>query len=276
MFQYAFGRALADNYNLELSLDCFFLSDRSPREGFTYREFELGAFPIRAEVADDKLLRSVAAYPKNRIERLKRNLLQNTNKVGYISENGFHYTPVSPVSIKKKNYVTGFWQSEKHFKVVENNIRRDFSVVPSWSANSDKYSALIKNAEAVSIHVRRGDYVNNAFHPLCTIDYYMKAMAAITEGMQNPEFFIFSDDPAWAVANLQLKWPYHMVQGNSAATDLYLMSRCRHHIIANSSFSWWGAWLNHNKDKRVIAPQKWFGEPTINTNDLIPENWIRF
>lgn len=260
---------------MKLFLDCHFLSDRSPREDFTYRDFELGAFPIRADIADDRMLRSVMAYPQSRFDRVKRSIFEKTNKVGYISEKGFYYAPVSPATISKSNYASGFWQSEKYFKAFENNIRRDLSVVSPLLGDAGKYTGSINDSESVSIHVRRGDYVNNSFHPLCTIDYYVKATEVITQNVENPVFFIFSDDPDWVTDNLPLKWPYQIVKGNTGVTDLYLMSRCKHNIIANSSFSWWGAWLNDNGGKVVVAPQKWFGDPQINTDDLIPEGWIK-
>ena len=135
---------------------------------------------------------------------------------------------------------------------------------------------------SVSIHVRRGDYLTNPVtfqtHGLCDIDYYKKAIDEILDLVDKPHFFIFSDDQSWAKSNIIFGAPTDYVMHNNSLKnyeDLRLMSYCRHHIIANSSFSWWGAWLGNNPEKIVIAPKKWFNDPKIDTTDLIPDTWLR-
>ena len=134
---------------------------------------------------------------------------------------------------------------------------------------------------AVSLHVRRGDYVSDpktkAILGVCSLDYYRAAIAHIAERIESPAFFVFSDDIAWAKANLEIPFPCEYVdhnQGQQSYNDMHLMSLCKHHIIANSSFSWWGAWLNPRKDKIVIAPENWFAN-NEDAKDLIPPESVK-
>lgn len=134
----------------------------------------------------------------------------------------------------------------------------------------------------MSLHVRRGDYVSDArTHAtlgVCSLDYYRAAVRYIADHVEAPEFFVFSDDIAWAQANLELGHPCHYVDHNRGAesyNDMRLMSLCRHHIIANSSFSWWGAWLNPRADKVVVAPARWFAGGNRVVDDLFPPGWVR-
>ncbi len=141
---------------------------------------------------------------------------------------------------------------------------------------------MIQSFKSVSLHIRRGDYVSNKVtnqvHGVCDLNYYSHAISYIAERISNTHLFVFSDDPEWAKGNLKTEIPTFFVDNNRADKDyedLKLMRQCKHNIIANSSFSWWGAWLNQNAGKIVIAPKKWFNDKSINTKDLIPEKWIR-
>ena len=140
---------------------------------------------------------------------------------------------------------------------------------------------MIKSTNAVSIHFRRGDYVDqpetNKTHGTCTKEYYQKAVDLMASRIVNPHFFLFSDEPEWIKENFSTAIPSTHVAGYPGFIDMYLMGLCRHNIIANSSFSWWGAWLNINPDKIVIAPTQWFAIDEINNKavDLVPSNWIR-
>jgi hypothetical protein len=130
--------------------------------------------------------------------------------------------------------------------------------------------------------VRMTDYLTDPVtqkkHGTCDSEYYKRALEYITEKVSNPHFYVFSDDMQWTKQNLDIPQPVCYVDQNSpnmGHVDMYLMSLCRHHIIANSTFSWWGAWLNKNPDKIVIAPKKWFAAAEYNSDDLIPSSWIR-
>lgn len=135
---------------------------------------------------------------------------------------------------------------------------------------------------AVSVHMRRGDFVSNpksnAVHGVCPPEYYRAAIRTMAGQVEKPCFYIFSDDIAWAKDQLKLDFPCQSVEHNTGAesyNDMRLMSRCRHHIIANSSFSWWGAWLSDYPSKIVIAPRQWFLNAPHDVSDLIPHGWIR-
>ncbi len=139
-------------------------------------------------------------------------------------------------------------------------------------------AAQIGKVNAVSLHVRRGDYLALAAHNVCTEDYYQAALQKVVDlSGETPQVFIFSDEPDWARSNLSLPCERTIVDFNGPETDyedLRLMSLCKHNIIANSSFSWWGAWLNANPDKIVTAPETWFGNRKLNNPDILPQKWV--
>jgi hypothetical protein len=171
--------------------------------------------------------------------------------------------------------------SEKYFIDAEKQIRKDFVFKLPMQNENIGLAKKISQVNAISLHVRRGDYASNpqniATHGLCSIDYYQAAIKHMVEQVKNPYFFVFSDDSAWVTSNLKIDFLHQYVDhnhGKESYNDMHLMSLCKHNIIANSSFSWWGAWLNQNAEKIVFAPKQWFSKST-DTIDLIPSNWIR-
>ena len=174
-------------------------------------------------------------------------------------------------------FFDGYWQSEKYFSNCMDEIRHDFEF-PALDHKNMLIAKEIELVNSVSIHVRMGDYVNHPLHGgICTLEYYKKAIESIHTKITNPVFYIFSNNISWCQQNLSLPNAIY-VMGNeekNSYKDMYLMSLCKHNIIANSSFSWWGAWLNSNPNKMVIAPKKWFNDPKMNTKDLIPEKWYK-
>ena len=180
----------------------------------------------------------------------------------------------------KLGYLDGYWQSERYFEGCEGELRKRFQFKKELSAENEQILKKIRSTECpVSIHVRLGDYntsENSAlFGNICTQAYYDNAVKHIANKYQNPTFFVFSNEPQKAVEILNI--PSAVIvdvnDEKSAWSDMYLMSQCHHNIIANSSFSWWGAWLNENKDKVVIAPQRWLN--TKEAGDICPKSWIR-
>lgn len=176
----------------------------------------------------------------------------------------------------------GYWQSERYFVDAADIIRAEFKPRLALEPENAATAAAIDGVTAVSVHVRRGDYVTdkvtNAYHGVCSLDYYRAAIARIAERVASPHLFVFSDDHAWVQENLRSNYPTTYVTANSpdrGYRDMQLMSRCRHHIIANSSFSWWGAWLNPRPDKVVVAPARWFIDKSNDTRDLLPGEWLR-
>lgn len=267
LFQYALGRHLAFLNQAELKLDVSLFNEVN---SWTYRTYSLNDFNIKATLAT-----------KNEINRLRGHWGGFVPFLGpqkSIVEPHFHfYAPV--LSFKDAVYLDGYWQSEKYFIDIADVIREDLTPKVSGSDTYEVLKESITQCNAVSVHIRRGDYVTNStanryFKP-CEVKYYQQAIQYLVKYISNPVFFVFSDDILWAKANFKIDFPTHFVEGNSAQEDLWLMASCGYQIIANSTFSWWGAWLNQQPDKIVIAPQTWFSTKRFDTKDLLPESWIR-
>lgn len=179
-----------------------------------------------------------------------------------VEEKQFHYDSEFIQSMTDNIDIKGYFQSEKYFKNIEKEIKNDFKFKETYLIPTQKY---------VSLHVRRGDYnLLPKHHPVCTIEYYKNAMNLFP----NSHFVIISDDIEWCKKQ-EIFTNCEFWEGMDNVHDLYIMTKAEHNIIANSSFSWWGAWLNEKHDKIVVAPKKWFGEDVKhNTNDLLPSEWI--
>lgn len=201
----------------------------------------------------------------------------------YLREKYFHFDSTllnAPDCI----YLDGFWQSEKYFSDIEGILRQEFALKNTQTALFHQIAEKIEGTRSVSLHVRRGDMANhpetNRLHGTCSLDYYDSAIEYIVERIEQPHFFIFSDDPDWVKEKLKLNFRSTVVSCGNLFPDyeeMHLMSQCQHHITANSSFSWWGAWLNPKTDKLVVVPNNWFGDfvDEHDTKDLIPETWVR-
>lgn len=286
MFQYAAGRFLSEKHKTTIKLDLTFLLDRTPRRDFVYREYELDVFAINAKQADEKELIKYRPSFFYRVNSCLRRLCGRPVIINptYLVEQQFTYDKLAFEQASKDCFLNGYWQSEEYFKSIESLLRQEFTFRHPLDIKNAEIANRIGSVNSVSIHIRRGDYVTTPHianaHALCTLEYYQNAISYIENRITNPVFFIFSDDIEWVKANLILSSPFEIGSGNfgkQSYIDMQLMSLCRHNIIANSSFSWWGAWLNSNSDKKVIAPKKWFADETMNAQiiDLIPEKWMR-
>jgi hypothetical protein len=177
-------------------------------------------------------------------------------------------------------YLQGYWQSERYFVEHSATIRSDFTFRQPSTGNSAELARVILDAAAVSVHIRRGDYVSNAktlsWHGVCPPEYYFNAIESLRNRVPGASFFVFSDDLKWVADVLLPRYPDLILvdqnKGENSYNDMRLMSLCQHHIIANSSFSWWGAWLNAKPNKIVIAPKKWFANGT-DSRVFIPASW---
>lgn len=265
MFQYALGRSLSLKYNTELKIDLSFLKRRDMGPGFVYRDYDLDLFKV-AEDFD----------------------INPTSNVMRADEPHFHYSQdmmnaISQILPSMTNLqLNGYWQTPKYFNDFERIIRLDFQfkdkVEDSDNKSIREMYNLIKNTNSVMINVRRADYLNSNFHGVMGNDFIMNGVEIIKSKVENPHFFIFSDDIEWCKENIKLDnmtLVDHNYKGHKFGYYLQLMSTCKHFIIPNSTFAWWGAWLNNNPDKIVIAPKQWFTDNNINTNDIIPSDWIR-
>jgi hypothetical protein len=281
MFQYAIGRKLSLLNKTQLKLDLNFLLDRTPRSDFTYRDYNLNIFNLKLEFATSDEIKPFVNYLGSKIKRKIYTYLFLGKNNKYISEKQFTCDP-NIFKLTGNIYLDGYWQSEKYFADIKDILYREFTIKYPQDIRSREISNMIKNTESVSIHIRRADYVQNQLtykiHGICDLDYYYNCINLLLDKVQNPHFFIFSDDTQWVKENLKLNYPITFVDHNNASRnyeDLRLMSQCQHNIIANSTFSWWGAWLNQNPDKIVYAPQKWFNDQTRDTKDIIPETWVK-
>lgn len=275
MFQYALGRSLALKNDAELKLDIIGF------ESYKLHKYSLDSFNIKKGVASESEINRFKKY-KERAGRkwfFYNMLFADSSK--YFQEKSFAFDP-RVLGLGNDVYIDGYWQSAKYFKDSVAIIRDDFSFILPQGERDVEVSKMIRECTAVSIHIRRADYVTSAAtnktHGTCSIGYYHEAVETMTKKINNPHFFIFSDDHDWVKQNIMINYPTVYVDHNNADTnyqDLRLMASCKHNIIANSSFSWWGAWLNENPNKIVVAPQKWFADISKNDNDLIPPTWIR-
>ena len=285
MFEYSLGRHLAILNGSVLKLDTSQFS-RDP-----LRNYALNCFRIQEEFASEAETRMLKYGFSGRLpSAICRYLAKISDRLGYkfpLLRPGYFIekeTLFCPEILEARGdiYLSGYWQTEKYFHAIRETLLRDFTFKESPDAENARILAMIMAAESVSVHVRRGDYVNNLatreIHNCCDAEYYARATRIIKERLSSPQFFIFSDDPDWVRENFRVPCPMTVVAHNSGKRDhedMRLMSACRHNILANSSFSWWGAWLNSEPSKIVIAPQRWYNSDKFATRDLIPEEWLK-
>jgi len=273
LFQYAVARQLAKIHNTKVSLDIHQF------ETYKLHKYSLQPLNISASLIGKN---QVEKYTQPGImEKLIGKIRQRppTKPKSFIKEKHYHFDP-NILKCSDNIYLDGYWQSEKYFKNISHILKEELTPINEQTGKDKLIADQILNSESVSIHLRRGDYITNSitnqYHGICTTKYFLKCIENITRKVSNPNFFVFSDDPDWCRKNLKIQYPITIINHNSADNnyqDLRLMSQCNHNIIANSSFSWWGAWLNNNPEKIVYAPKNWFNNPKNVTSDLIPSDW---
>lgn len=286
MFQYAAAKKIALLHKTILK------SDILEYQSGNLRRYELGCFELDLQVAvSEEIELFIGKDPKINFKKIKYKITRFFKEYKYIKQPQFYYQYHSGILASSPNtYLEGYWQSEKYFESIDQKIRHDFTFKSPLSGKNKILAEQIVNENSVSIHIRRGDYINNdttnEFHGLCSIEYYKNSIRYMQENTDQPGFYIFSDDSDWVKENLRIEnSPVVFVADNkneNSFEDMRLMSLCKHNIIANSSFSWWAAWLNANPAKMVLAPEKWFNPESrwyvqykINTSDILPEKWIR-
>lgn len=271
MFQYAAGKSLSVKNKTIIKLDLTRFKNIDPE----YRKYELGHFNIKENFSTPEDLRF---FNKTGLSKLIENFKPYYKRL-VVKYRGYDFDP-HILKLKGNVCLDGYWQSEKYFKDVANAIKQEYTLKNGLGVRSKEIFEKIINTNSVSLHIRRGDYLSGKFsgiYPVLPMEYYQEAINLIANKTDNPIFFVFSDDIGWTKNNLKISYPVVYVSGNNieACEEIILMSKCRHNIIANSSFSWWGAWLNHNPDKIVIAPRYWLKVHDYNINDLVPEEWIK-
>ena len=264
MFQYAAGMVLAEKYNTSLLLDLDWFNQEFDRHT-TPRHYELNSFDLSSKSR---------IMPGGIVGRAVRRIATFSEYNEQFFEYNHNFN-----RLKNGTLLKGYFQSEKYFCDIRDELLSDFSwAKEAKGKNKELLENISRDASSVSVHVRRGDYVSNEsaakFHGLTGVDYYNAAFKRIKEQIKKPNLYVFSDEPDWCRKNLKFDAPTVYVSHNSdGSEDMRLMKACRHNIIANSSFSWWGAWLNENPDKIVIAPKQWFSHSESNTKDVVPESW---
>lgn len=282
MFQYASALGIAKKQGTGIELDTTFLNDRFPRKQFTYRTYDLDIFDIKPKFT---LLSEISARMPIPGFWLSLDLalvyLGNLLGIKKLLKEKKEYIFQDDVFEKNGSLTLwGFWQTEKYFENAKDEVRAAFRFKPSEDGAIIEAKKDIVNSNAVALHVRRGDYLlpkySKVYGATDTL-YYDNAIAYMAEHVKVPKFFVFSDDISWCRENIKTSYPIVFMDdstaGYKASGHLELMSLCKHNIIANSSFSWWGAWLNMNSEKIVVAPKGWYYVKEFKI-DNTPSGWI--
>jgi hypothetical protein len=306
LFQFAAGRSLAARCGAQLILDATAFGLPTER-----RKFELGAYPIIAKVASDGYAypptRALVTLPRGnglgpRLDGLMDRIADRIRQRGgaveaavtavvagarratgqsralrVFREKAFDYDPAFE-TLGPHTYLDGYWQSERYFNDVRQLICREIRLPYEPNSANACWLGRIRSTNSVCVHVRRGDYLMTdhfGHHGVCSADYYRRAMRLLLQRVDGPQFFVFSDDLDWSRRHFAGENVAFVDSnsGDAAQDELKLMASCRHHIIANSSLSWWGAWLAANDDQIVIGPDPWFSARK-ETPDLFPANWL--
>lgn len=272
MFQYAFGAYVASHANTKLWIDTSSYADK-PNHGFL-----LDKFNIQSPVAGVEQLRELPAKYRNNqapegiLDRLR------LRKLRRVKEAKFGFNPKF-LRTSKNSYLVGYWQSEKYFPGMRDQLLREFSLKDSLTEESRRVAEKIETANSVSLHVRRGDYLTNSaaaeIYENLPIEYYRHAVQQIAQRETDLQGFVFSNDIDWCKEKLKLDIPVHYVDHTTADTayeDMQLMQLASHNVIANSTFSWWSAWLNQNA-RTIISPAHWFRPGQLDDTNIIPVTW---
>ena len=262
LFQYALARSLSIRRNTQFALDTSFFST----DIFTEhpRVYQLDRFDIVGRLASSEEIGRYTqpSFLKRRWRALERKLLpyyrqRVVNEVRLdFDENIFN--------VSDNAYIFGYWQDYRYFSGIEDQLKKELTFKGEPEGRNKEIADMIRSTSSVSLHIRRGDYLTDAYTVsnvgTCDADYYRRAVEEMAATVADPVFYIFSDDPVWVKENFRIGYPVVYVDNNPeemAVEDLRLMSSCRHHITANSSFSWWGAWLCAYEGKKFISPRVW-------------------
>jgi hypothetical protein len=265
MFQYAAASGLAMRLDTQVALD--------PRNALNRGE------GVLTDVFDLPVAEAAALPPTRHLAPLRYQMWRLTGqRPVFRREKGLGFNQ-GINSWGEDSYLHGYWQSEQYFAHIAVDIRRAFRFPDFSTRQNAEMAGRIGQGVSVSLHVRRGDYLTLGAHVLCDQGYYEAALRAVLDGVEGaPTVYVFSDDPTWAKENLPLPCNKVVVDFNGTGADyedMRLMSLCQHNIIANSSFSWWAAWLNAHSAKRVAGPANWFGDPKLSNPDILPDEWLK-
>lgn len=294
MFCYAVGKAMALEKKTELYIDKSWINQMEIEKNIDL--FGIDYFESNYLVRNIKTNRWFNLFDNKYIWKIYKKfymLFLNIEKSNILIETKFNFhKEIFSNKFKNLYLKEGYWQSYKYFEKYSKQLREEYTFKKSvYLENKVLADEIFGLENTVSIHIRRGDYIKNAhlnkiYGNICNEEYYLRAVEILNNKLKQPIFYVFSDDLEWAkklfenfdnirfVDNNLLNVKEEIGHQDKGYCDMYLMSLCKNNIIANSSFSWWGAWLNSNTDKIVIAPKKWFND-SRNTEDLIPKEWVR-
>jgi len=277
LFQYGFGQYLANELKTSVLYD---IQTNLSIKDFTPRTLGLLNFKLELNIASKNDIRKIKFFTKGIFDRIERKLVKTIPFINkkYIIESTTTKTK-SVFEIKDNCYYDGYWQQFKYLELNESLLKKQIHLNNSFEIENSAIINEIRNSHSVSIHIRRGDYVsikkNTKIFQKCSKQYYENAIQYFEKRNYKPVFYIFSDDIVWAKNNFKGD-KFKFITGNQPAEDMFLMSLCNHNITANSTFSWWGGWLNSNLDKTVITPKSWYvGELNTIIDVLIPKQWIQ-
>ena len=279
MFQYAIARALSEHYQSPIVLDRSWFD--VPQNETTPRPYQLDLLQIQ-NVASNSL-----SFPKkpNRLMRVLQNILP-LRSIVYYQQNAFEYDPslfqIKEIS-QKDLFLFGYWQAYPYLERIRPILQTEFKTKRPISDHYQPYLKQIRSSDSVMMHIRRGDYVNSPsaakFHGVLPLSYYQQAIELLLPKKPDAHFFIFSDDLPWAKEalpqDLNITFVENALQPDDASQELQLMTECQHHIIANSSLSWWGAWLKQDCSGLIYAPNRWISDSSLDLSHLLPANWHR-
>ena len=279
LFQYSFARRISLERNVPLKLDISFYDSQD------LRAYKLDCFNIEAEVITrqevNRFLRKDWLWPARKGWNATQRLFPYYKKRFVEEQEKFEYDPAMN-KMGKNAYIVGYWQHHQYHQRHESTLRKELTLRPSYQQKVGQLRDEIEaNGQSVSLHIRRGDYVTDPYAKgrfgALPMSYYRKAIEQIKQRTVKPEIYVFSDEIDWAKEHLNVECPTHYVSLDDPDQDvleLFLMSRCKHNIMANSTFSWWGAYLNSNPEKIVIAPQRWSNDPHVNSKiNIQPPQW---
>jgi len=274
MFQYATARAVAIRNGVPLRLDISWFASVCDRN------YALAPFRIEATLLPKQPARRSTYWVRLSDYVSARLGLGKRGSPCYV-EKSFGFDP-AVVALRPPVYLDGYFQSAKYFEAMRQQISSEFTLREEPRQQTREMLQQIRETDSICLHVRRGDYVSNsatnAYHGTCSLDYYWAGLDVASQGLAHPHCFVFSDDTKWVRENVRVDLPVTWVDIHStqeAHEDLRLMVACRRFVIANSSLSWWGAWLGSQDGKVVVAPQRWFQSSDNDTRDLIPAAWLR-
>lgn len=267
LFQYANAYALSKSLNMPLGID-----DRFYKNYQLHGGYRLSKLSLSASVLSDVELK---CFPEWQARIATRIPLFGQIMTRWVHEANF----TTKEKMRNANHLLiGYWQRSDLFQPYLKDLKKEFIPV-TVDPEIKKLASQMHCSNSVSIHVRRGDYINNPtalkVHGVCSTDYYIQAINKIKACISQPVFYVFSDDIEWCKSHLDLDSTFIYIENNSPESDLWLMSHCKHHIIANSTFSWWGAWLGQHSQQVVISPEPWFEIPQRHTIDPSLPHWVR-